>query len=124
MSKAIHWSQKAPPLARIISGFIFNMLLLNSSCAQNAFAFKQDPGSHVHWIPYLFVLGILFLVLCFLAMRSKHTIKSTTQCHVVEQIALHHKAKVYIVDYQGQRFLIAENPNALAIHPVQEEKSL
>ncbi|MFJ1268022.1 hypothetical protein ACD661_05595 [Legionella lytica] len=89
---------------------------------QNTLTFKQDPINNIHWIPYLVVLLILLIVLFFLAKRSKGLVKKTTHGQIIEKISVHHKMQVYVLDYQGQRFLIADNQNALAIHPVQEVK--
>jgi len=91
--------------------------------SQSALGFKPDPVHSIHWTPYLITLGILFMFLLFLAKKSKRLVKTNSQCQLIEKIPLHHKTQAYVVDYQGQRFLIAENQNALAIHPLQEEKT-
>ncbi|WP_058535523.1 hypothetical protein [Legionella saoudiensis] len=90
--------------------------------AQSTLPFKEDPINHIHWIPYLAVLLILLIVLSIIAKRSKGLVKKVSQGQLIEKIPIHHKMQVYILDYQGQRFLIADNQNSLAIHPVQEAK--
>lgn len=86
--------------------------------------FKQDPMSNIHWFPYIVVLVVLFVVLVFLAKRPKGLIKTPSKCRVIEQIPIHHKTKIFVIDYQGQKFLIADNQNALAIHPLKEDNTL
>jgi hypothetical protein len=104
------------------SWLLLGLLISPALHAQNTLTFKQDPITQIHWIPYLVVLLILLIVLSLLAKRAKGLVKKPTQCQLIEKISVHHKMQVYILDYQGQRFLIADNQNALAIHPVQEVK--
>ncbi|WP_133135603.1 hypothetical protein [Legionella rowbothamii] len=104
------------------SWLLLGLLIAPALHAQNTLAFKQDPIAQIHWIPYLVVLLILLVILSFLAKRSKGLVKKPTQYQLIEKISVHHKMQVYILDYQGQRFLIADNQNALAIHPIQEVK--
>ncbi|MDR3501302.1 MAG: hypothetical protein P4L79_01805 [Legionella sp.] len=104
------------------SWMLLGLLITPALYAQSTLTFKQDPINQLHWVPYLVVLLILLLVLSFLAKRSKGLVKKPTQGQLIEKILVHHKMQVYIIDYQGQRFLIADNQNALAIHPVQEVK--
>ncbi|CAM4394499.1 MAG: hypothetical protein LEGION0403_FIIPPAGN_00791 [Legionella sp.] len=104
------------------SGLLLGLLISPALHAQNTLTFKQDPINNIHWIPYLVILLILLIVLSFFAKRSKGLVKKNTQGQVIEKIPVHHKMHVYILDYQGQRFLIADNQNSLAIHPVQEVK--
>lgn len=92
--------------------------------SQNTLDFKPDPVHSLHWTPYLLVLGVLILVLLVLAKKSKRLVKTNSQCQLIDKIPLQHKTQAYVIDYQGQRFLIAENPNALAIHPLKEEKAV
>lgn len=105
-------------------GYLALLCLLISPAlhAQSTLTFKQDPINNIHWLPYLVVLLILLMVLFLLAKRSKGLVKNPIQGKIIEKIPVHHKMQVYILDYQGQRFLIADNQNALAIHPVQEVK--
>jgi flagellar biogenesis protein FliO len=84
--------------------------------------FKQDPMNTIHWFPYIVILGILFVVLFVLAKKSKVLVKTNSNCQIIEKIPVHHKTQVYVINYQGQRFLIADNQNALAIHSLQEVK--
>ncbi|WP_018575855.1 hypothetical protein [Legionella shakespearei] len=41
----------------------------------------------------------------------------------LKRIGAPHKNSVYVVDYQEQQFLLAENQNALTLPPLNEVKS-
>lgn len=105
---------------RKITLLLFFFFLSFNVCAEHSLPFKKEISTN-HLFSYLLVLGILFLTLFFLAKKSKKLI-NTNQCQILERIPIHHKTKVYILDYQGQRFLIADNQNALAIQPLPKEE--
>ncbi|MDR3443418.1 MAG: hypothetical protein P4L65_10450 [Legionella sp.] len=99
------------------------MICLSSSLhADSALGFKKDLVSQVHWTPYLLGLGFLFVALIVLAKKSKGFIKTNAQCQLIESIFIHYKTKVHVIEYHGQRFLIADNQQALAIHPLHKEE--
>ncbi len=109
------------PLWRIAQATVL-FFLSGALHAQSTFAFKKEPLSTVHWFPYLLVLAILLVALLALAKKSKGLIKNNGKNQIIEKIPINQKTQVYVLDYQGQRFLIADNQNALAIHPLHEEK--
>lgn len=99
---------------------VFLSILAQPLFAQEQLNFKQDSIPQMHWLSYGLALLVLLALCVFLAKKSKNGINQTTQCKVIERIPLHHKARVYVVDYQGHQFLIADNQHALAIHPLKE----
>lgn len=82
--------------------------------------FKEELVTNTHWIPYGLVLIVLFAVLMILAKYSKKKIKSNSTFKVIERMAIHHKTKAFVIDYQGQQFLLTDNQNSLAIHPLKK----
>ena len=100
----------------------FVIFLSGSLHADSALGFKKDLVSQVHWGPYLLGLGFLFVALIVLAKKSKGFIKTNAQCKLIESIPIHYKTKVHVIEYQGQRFLIADNQQALAIHSLHKEE--
>jgi len=100
----------------ILFGLLF---LANPLFAENTLVFKKELLSNINWFPYSMILVVLFAAVLFLAKNSKRLIRPNPDCQVIEKIMLRHKTNIYIIDYQGQRFLIAENQNALAINPLQ-----
>jgi hypothetical protein len=90
--------------------------------AQEPIPYKHDFALSIHWFPYGLVLLVLCVVLAILAKKSKHKTSGSPQCRVVESLSLNHKTKMYVLDYQGQHFLIADNQHGLAIHPLKEDR--
>jgi hypothetical protein len=88
--------------------------------------FKTELVTHPHWLSYGLVLSLLCVFLIVLAKKSKkgwsHTLKrAQNKCKLVEHIILNNKTKVYVLDYQGQGFLLADNQHSLALHPLGEQ---
>lgn len=104
-------------------GLITQLLLATPLYAENTLSFKKEGLNSLHWMPYLTVLSVLLIVLMLLAQKAKASGKINRACQVIEKIPVHHKTQLYVIDYQGQRFLIADNQNALAIHPLTEGTS-
>jgi hypothetical protein len=100
-------------------GFIL-LFLFNPLFAEKALMFKKDLTANTHWFPYGLVLVVLIVTLFILAKKSKKISNSDSKCKVIEKLAVHHKTKVYVIAYQGQQFLLADNQNSLAIHALQE----
>ena len=86
-----------------------------SVLAQAALPLKNDVAS-VHWIPLSLVLLILLIVLLLLIKYSQQPNLKNPKTYILETIPIHYKTKAYIIEYQGQRFLITDNQNAIAIH--------
>ncbi|WP_298626873.1 hypothetical protein [uncultured Legionella sp.] len=102
--------------------FIFFMLALwvNPLFAKEDLVFKKELISNPHWYSYGLVLILLLISIIVLAKYSKRTGATEQKCKVIERISIHHKTKVYVIHYQGKQFLLADNQNALAIHPLHQ----
>ena len=101
-------------LVLIILSFLINPLQ-----AKNAITFKKELVANVHWFPYGLVLIVLIIAVLILAKSSKKISNTQSKCKIIEKTTLNHKTKIFVIDYQGQQFLIADNQNALAIHSLQ-----
>ena len=44
-------------------------------------------------------------------------------CQLVEKKYLGNKTVIYIIDYQQQRFILADNQQALAFHQLAQERA-
>jgi hypothetical protein len=95
--------------------------LSGTAHAESTLVFKKEALGTLHWFPYLVVLGVLLVALLVLAKKSAYLTKNHAKDLLVEKIALNQKTQVYVLNYQGQRFLIADNQNALAIHPLTQD---
>ena len=108
-------------MRQVIAFWLF--LVVKPSMAERAIVFKKELLSSYHWFPYGLVLIALILAILILAKKSKKIIKTPSQCTVLERIAINHKTKAYIIDYQGQKFLIADNQHSVAIQALQESSN-
>ena len=96
-----------------------NLFFLSSTVqAESALTFKQESLDNAHCFLYIIVISSLFALLFFLAKKSTRLMNTSPKCQIIEKIRIHHKTSAYIIDYRGQHFLIADNQNALAIHPL------
>lgn len=102
----------------------FFLPLLMSGLIQPVFAqipFKQDNNLSMHGFPYGLALIGLIIVVAITAKQLKWSRPAKNQVKILERLFLHSKTKAYVLEYQGQRFLIADNQQALAIQALKEE---
>jgi len=107
---------------RYVTGLVL-FFLINPLMAGEAIAFKKDLVTTTHWLPYGLVLLILISALLFFAKNTKKTFKTNPKLKVLERIAIHHKTRLYIIDYQGQQFLLADNQSSVTIQALHEINS-
>jgi biopolymer transport protein ExbD len=103
-----------------MSKLIYFLLLIYAKEAGASLSFKKDAVATMQYIPYCFVMLVLLIILWVLAKYLRPKIKSKQEAKLLDTIAIHNKTKAYILVYQNQQFLIAENPNAIAIHVLQQ----
>ena len=87
--------------------------------AGETISFKKELVASSSWLPYGMTLVILVITLLMLAKHSKKLLHNSTQCRVVEKLSVHNKTKVYVIAYQEQKFLVADNQNSVAIHALR-----
>ena len=85
--------------------------------------FKQEFSPKQGWLNYGLAIMILLIVIIVLAKKHKPRSTNLSGCQLIEKKHLNNKTAVYIVEYQQQRFLLADNQNALAIHRLEQEGS-
>lgn len=99
--------------------FLTNIILYMYSSfafADNNLAFKKSFTPQIGWVNYALAI-VLLLVLVFLFAKKKRPASShAATCQLIEKKYLGNKTVVYVLDYQNQRFLLADNQHALAIH--------
>jgi len=99
------------------------LLVLFSSVAKasETITFKPAFSSKIHWFNYGSVLVILLLATFYIAKKNKPVSTKKSLCQIVEKKYLGNKTVVYVIDYQQQRFLLADNQQSLALHPFKPE---
>lgn len=88
--------------------------------ANGSINFKKELSASPHWLPYLIALIAVGAILFYLAKLNKTKAPKVSKCSLVEQLTLNHKTKVYVVAFEQQQFMIADNLNGLAIHALNE----
>ncbi len=83
--------------------------------------FKQPFSPKIGWINYGLALSVLLIFILMLAKKHKPGQPQRAACQLIEKKQLSNKTAVYIIEYQQKRFLLAENPHALAIHSLLHE---
>lgn len=96
------------------------MLTLPASLvrAEEALSFKQPFSPKISWINYALVIVVLLITALAIARKIKPSSTSQSSCQLLEKKYLGNKTVVYVIDYQEQRFLLADNQHALAIYPL------
>jgi len=99
-------------------------LLIYTLEAEAALSFKKDAMPSMQWMPYCIAIIILLMILWGLAKYVRPKTVGMHKAKILDTVAIHNKTKAYVLDYQGQHFLIAENQNAIAIHAFKQGDSL
>ena len=85
--------------------------------------FKPEFSPKHGWLNY--GMAIVVLLIMVLVLAKKHNIKtpglrdSSQGCQLIEKKHLGNKTVVYVIEYQQQRFLLADNQQALTIHQLE-----
>jgi hypothetical protein len=101
----------------IISVICFFGAKISSAAA--VFHFKQPLIPKNSWLVYSSVLACMIVITLILSRRHKLNPSPKSECQLIEKKFLSNKTIIYIVDYQQQRFLLADNQQAIALHPLK-----
>lgn len=82
--------------------------------------FKPVFSPQHGWLHYGMAMVILLVMVLILARIHKPRAVKLDGCQVIEKKHLGNKTVVYIVEYQQQRFLLADNQQGLVMHPVKQ----
>ena len=95
-----------------------------TSTTAEPIVFKPAFAPKNGWLNYGIALVILLVII--LVLVKKHKPRSTLQpgCQLIEKKYLSNKTIMYIVEYQQQRFLLADNQQSLAIHALPDPRPL
>lgn len=107
-------------IARIVC-IVVAVLTSPVTLAQETLHFKEPLVLEKGWLVYGIALTILLLISWWVAKKQRGISKLPSTCKLVEKKYLGNKTVVYIIDYQQQRFLLADNQQALALHPIDHE---
>jgi|GEM_PF-2496993 len=101
-------------MKRILSALILSAVATYAK-AGDQLVFKKAFTPGISWFTYALVLVFLLIAALLLAKRMKPANMGKSTCQVLEKKYLGNKTVVYVLDYQNQRFLLADNQHALTI---------
>lgn len=96
---------------------LFYLCVVNPSYCETL-SFKKEILNHPHWYSYISLLTFLLLALLLIAKQFKRQNKLPNHCKVIDKIMLKPKTHLYVIEYQDQRFLLAQSSSALSIQPI------
>lgn len=89
--------------------------------ASEAIIFKPTFAPKQGWLLYALPILMLLVLSLLIAKKYKPRALPHANCNLVEKKYLGNKTIVYVIEYQQQRFLLADNQQALALHPLTSE---
>lgn len=93
---------------------LLSYLISPSVIADDSLHFKQALVGNNHWLSYGMVMLALLLVIGYITQKYKPNTPNKALCRVIEKNHLGNKTVIYVIDYQEQRFLLADNQHALS----------
>lgn len=106
-------------LHRIFIALIFT-LFTPMALAVDPIVFKQPFSPHNGWLSYGIAVIVLLIIVLVIAKKHRPNVIQKSVCQLIEKKYLGNKTVVYVIDYQQQRFLLADNQHALAFHALIE----
>lgn len=98
--------------------FILLSFVSNDALSAETITFKQSLSPKISWLNYGLIIVMLLVLVLAIAKKHKPGMSKKSVCQLIEKKYLGNKTVVYVIDYQQQRFLLADNQHALAIHPL------
>lgn len=102
---------------------LIHCLISSLVYASEPIHFKQALVGKINWTAYGMVMMFLVLAIVYVSKKYKPKSPDKTLCHVIEKTYLGNKTVVYVIDYQEQRFLLADNQQALSFYAVSPDVS-
>lgn len=109
------WGKAQPTIVLSIS------LFTPIAYASDAIMFKPEFVPKHGWLQYGVAILMLLVMSLLIAKKYKPRVLPHARCQLIEKKYLGNKTMVYIIEYQQQRFLLADNQNALAVHLLKNE---
>lgn len=100
---------------KLIFVSLLSLLPLRAMSAETI-AFKKNFSANISWLNYGIAIAMLLILALIIAKKHKPALTKKPICQLVEKKYLGNKTVIYVIDYQQQRFLLADNQHALAIH--------
>lgn len=99
------------------------ILFTQWASAADSILFKPDYLPQHNWTRYIVAIIILFFIGILFVKKNKRLSTLSNTCQLIEKKHLGNKTIVYILDYQQQRFILADNQQALVLYALNQDSS-
>lgn len=79
------------------------------SKAANSIPYKVSLLPQYQWTTYALILLILLLFSLYTAKKQARQSIKNSNCRLIEKLNLSNKTTLYLLEYQNQQFLLADN---------------
>ena len=108
---------------RFLSSLLLSLLSSIALAASEPIVFKQAFSPRISWFTYGAVIVLLLGIVLAVAKKQKPGSTKKSACTIIEKTYLGNKTVVYVIDYQRQRFLLADNQHSLVLHSLIPENT-
>lgn len=89
----------------------------------SAIVFKPDFVPHISGLNIGLTVMALLALAFFLARKLKPRARPLATCQLIDKMHLSHKTTLYVIAVQNQRFVLADNQLALALHALDSKNT-
>ncbi len=99
--------------------YLFTELIFIGQAKAEPLPFKQAIAPKSGWLIYLLAALALFAILFYLAKKSKGNLLAPSSLGIIDKKRLGAKTSVYVLQYGNEQFLLADNQQSFAFHPIK-----
>ena len=89
--------------------------------ASQTIGFKPPFSPQYNWLTMAFALVSLIIIALISLKKFKPGFSVPSECRLIEKKYLSNKTIIYILEYQKQRFLLADNHQSITIHALTSD---
>lgn len=109
-------------LIRLLTGVLCYPVAALANAAE-AITFKEPFAPGYNWLAYGVTVAILLILALVIAKKHRPGSSPQSQCTLIEKKYLGNKTVVYVLEYQKQQYLLADNQHALALQRLNSESA-
>ncbi|MBA2655987.1 MAG: hypothetical protein H0U70_03280 [Tatlockia sp.] len=98
-------------------------LIITRQASAAELNFKQNFQPSLSWQLCVLSLIVIMAIAYFMAKKNKGAIAKQSNFLIIDKKNLGSKTFIYVLEYQNQQFLLADNQQALVLHAIKNETS-
>jgi flagellar biogenesis protein FliO len=101
---------------------IFYCMMLHNHVlfSADALQFKEELKLPTYWLAIGAVLLLILVTLLIVMKKNPLKMSQTANLKLLEKRTLSHKTCVYLLEYRGLKFLLADNHANITLHPLED----